>query len=147
MITCRLTAIVAFMFLLSVASNASAALCTGDSIINPRQLFFVPVGGQIGINYTVDLNHTPNHPTCFGSMNAFAFSVLHRFEYSPWGCRKRARSRADRMGRAVAHFSFKSSIASSRMPRARLSTALMVVFKDSTTPKRTGCSQDAAMPS
>jgi hypothetical protein len=61
MITNRLTAIVAFMFLLSVASNASA-LCTGDSIVNPRQLFFVPVGGQIGINYTVDLNHTPNGP-------------------------------------------------------------------------------------
>ena len=24
--------------------------------------------------------------------------VLHRFEYSPWGLRKRARSRADRIG-------------------------------------------------
>lgn len=69
----RLTAIVAFIFLLSVAPNASAALCTGDSV-GQRQLYFVPVGGQIGINYTVDLNHTPNHPTCFGSMNAFAFS-------------------------------------------------------------------------
>lgn len=35
---------------------------------------------------------------------------------------------------------------SSRMPRARRSTALMVVLMDSTTPKRTGWSQYAAMP-
>ena len=38
------------------------------------------------------------------------------------------------MGRAVAHFSFSSSMASLRIPRARLRTALIVVFKDSTTP-------------
>lgn len=50
---------------------------------------------------------------------------------------KRATSRADRIGRAVAHFSFSNSICSSRMPCARRSTALMVVFTDSTTPKRT----------
>jgi hypothetical protein len=40
------------------------------------------------------------------------------------------------MGRA-AHFSLSESIALSRIPRARWSgTALIVVFKDSTTPKR-----------
>ena len=74
MITNRLTAIFAFIFLLSVAPNASAALCPGDSV-GARQLFFAPMGGQIGIFYSVDLNHTPNaHPTCFGSMDAYAFS-------------------------------------------------------------------------
>jgi len=64
--------------------------------------------------------------------------VLHRFEYSAWGCKKRARSPDDRMGRAVAHFSLSRSMASSRMPRARRRTALIVVFNDSTTPNRTG---------
>src|SRR5712691_9949110 len=44
---------------------------------------------------------------------------------------KRAKSRADRIGWAVAHFSFNSSIASSRMPRARRSTALIVVLIES----------------
>jgi hypothetical protein len=63
--------------------------------------------------------------------------VLHRFEYTPWGVRNRARSRADRIGWAVAHLSLRSSIRSSRMPRARLRTALIVVLIDSTTPKRT----------
>jgi hypothetical protein len=43
----------------------------------------------------------------------------------------------DRIGRAVAHFSFRSSIVSSRIPRARRRTPLMVVFSDSTTPKQT----------
>jgi hypothetical protein len=41
------------------------------------------------------------------------------------------------MGWAVAHFNFSSSIFSSRMPRARRSTALIVVLIDPTTPKRT----------
>ena len=74
MITNRLTPLFAFIFLLSVAPNASA-LCDGDSV-GTRQLSYVPIGGGIGIQYTVNLNHTSNaHPTCFGSMNAFVFST------------------------------------------------------------------------
>lgn len=72
MITNRFTAIAAFIFLLSFAPNASA-LCTGDSL-GERQLFFGPSGGQIGIFYSVTLNHTPNsHPTCFGSNGRLCF--------------------------------------------------------------------------
>src|SRR5216683_1460923 len=56
-------------------------------------------------------------------------------------------SRADRIGRAVAHLSLSTNIASSRMPLARRRTAFMVVLIDSTTPNRTGWSQYAAMPS
>lgn len=41
--------------------------------------------------------------------------------------RNRARSRVDRVGRAEAHFSFSSSVVSSRTPRARRMTPLIVV--------------------
>lgn len=73
MTTNRLTVIIAFNFLLCVAPDASA-YCAGDSD-GAQQLFFVPVGGQVGVHCEVAINHTPNaHPTCFGSMNAFAFT-------------------------------------------------------------------------
>lgn len=60
--------------------------------------------------------------------------------YCPFRISKRMvkRSRAERIGRAVAHLSLSSSRASSRMPRARRMIALIVVLSDSTTPKRTG---------
>ena len=60
---------------------------------------------------------------------------------APGACRKRARSRDDRIGRAVTHLSLSKSMASSRMPRARRRTPLIVLFNDSTTPKRTAWSQ------
>jgi hypothetical protein len=66
----------------------------------------------------------------------FLFSGLHRFEYKA-KLRKLKKSFGNRMGRAVAHLSFKSSIVSSCIPRARRRTPLMVVLMDSTTPNRT----------
>src|SRR5947207_15998455 len=61
---------------------------------------------------------------------------LHRFECKS-KYRNLARSFEDRMGRAVAHLSLSNSIVSSFMLRPRRMTPLIVVFSDSTTPKRT----------
>ena len=40
----------------------------------------------------------PRSSTSEGLLGRLSISVLHRFEYTPWGVRNRVRSRADRIG-------------------------------------------------
>ncbi len=115
----------------TLSSATSAAWCfvsrwTKSILVRHR-------GGRISSERTrVDERRGPMET--FGKQRDF--SDLHRFACKS-KLRNLARSFEDRKGRAVAHFSLSNNIVSSFMPRPRRMTPLIVVFSDSTTPKRT----------
>jgi phospholipid/cholesterol/gamma-HCH transport system permease protein len=137
----RILACALMLPLLTLACDASGILMgwVVNTLAKPISFrFFLEVGLK---NVTFNDFLPPTFKTVvFGLIIGVVscFQVLHRSECALCGRRKRTTSRADRIGRAVAHLSFSTNMVSSRMPRARRRTALMVVLIDSTTPNRTG---------